>query len=52
MGQNMGKAWSPLINRVSGANWVVWGVGGGGGGKSLHLNMCALHILKVSYQYI
>ena len=31
MGQNMGKAWSPLINRVSGANWVVWGVGGGGG---------------------
>ena len=25
MGRNMGKAWSPLINRVSGANWVVWG---------------------------
>lgn len=48
-----GKAWLPLINRVSGANWTWRGwFGGWGVGKSLHSNMCALHILKVSYQYI
>ena len=52
-GRSGGKAWSPLINHVGGANWTWRGwFGGWGVGKSLHSNMCALHILEVSYQYI